>query len=133
LKAFHLIFGIVVVIIFVLTGQYMDRYLDHLAHTPDFQRMLYRSRHIYILLSGLLNISIGAYFTYHQETWRKALQFVGSALIASASVLFVLAFIYEPPKASLETPFSGKAMYLILDGTLLHLISGLRRRKREQL
>lgn len=133
MKTFHLIFGITIVIVFVLTGQYMDRYLNHLVGMPDLQRMFFRSRHIYILLAGLVNLGIGAYFTYRLEHWRLALQLLGSLLIVAATVMFVLAFIYEPPKADFETPFSGRAMYAILDGVLLHVISGLRwpfRRKR---
>ena len=131
MKLFHLIFGITVVIVFVLTGQYMDRYLQHLEYTPDLQRMLYRSRHIYILLSGLLNLGIGTYFDYGPRRWRRVLQVIGSLLIVTATVLFILAFIYEPPRASLNTPLSGRAMYLILDGTLLHVIAGIRWRSRE--
>ncbi len=126
MKAFHLIFGITIVIVFILTGQYMDRYLNHLAGMPDPQRMFYRSRHIYILLAGLVNLGIGAYFTYRTERWRRALQLVGSFLIVAATVMLVLAFIYEPPQTDFEGPFSGRAMYAILDGMLLHVISGLR-------
>ena len=125
MKAFHIIFGIAIVITFLLTGQYMDRYLNHLYTTPDFERMFYRSRHIYILLSGLLNIGIGAYFSYRVGRLRIALQLLGSLMIVIASVLFVVAFFYEPPKASFYTPFSRQALYLTLNGTLLHLISGL--------
>ncbi|PYS73641.1 MAG: hypothetical protein DMF69_04235 [Acidobacteria bacterium] len=62
MKRFHLIFGLLLVIAFLLTGQYMDRFLQHLQSMPDGPRMLYRSRHIYILLSGLINLGIGAYF-----------------------------------------------------------------------
>src|SRR5687768_12391459 len=69
MKRFHLIFGGVVILIFILTGQYMDKFLQHLVGMPDGPRMLYRTRHIYILLSGLLNLGIGTYFTY----WLDAL------------------------------------------------------------
>jgi hypothetical protein len=123
MKTFHIIFGIAMVITFLLTGQYMDRYLNHLVGTPDFERMLYRSRHIYILLSGLLHVGIGAYFTYRIGRVRITLQLLGSLLIAIASVLFVVAFIYEPPSVSFYTPYSRRAIYLTLTGTLLHLIS----------
>ena len=63
MKRFHLIFGFVVIIIFLLTGQYMDKFLQHLEGMADGPRMMYRTRHIYILLSGLLNLAIGTYFT----------------------------------------------------------------------
>ena len=125
MKRFHLIFGLVLVIIFVLTGQYMDRYHNHLHGMADGMRMLYRTRHIFILLSGLLHLGIGTYFVYRSEMWRKTFQVVGSLMITIASVLFVIAFFYEPTLADLETPLSHRAMYLIASGTLLHLFSSV--------
>jgi hypothetical protein len=129
MKRFHLIFGIVVIVVFVLTGQYMDKSLHHLVGMPDGPRMLYRTRHIYILLGGLVNLGIGAYFSYGASRWRRALQFLGSALIVAATVLFVVGFFTEPKLAGLETPWSGQGIYLIAYGTLLHLISTLRRKR----
>ena len=125
MKRFHLIFGFAVVIIFLLTGQYMDKYLGHLEGMADGPRMLYRTRHIFILLAGLLNLGIGAYFTWRASQVGRATQITGSALIVIATFLFLVGFIYEPKLAGLETPYSHWGMYLILAGTLLHLLSGL--------
>jgi hypothetical protein len=69
--------------------------LQHLAGMPDGPRMLYRTRHIYILLSGLLNLGIGTYFTYGWTRWRRVLQFLGSALIVAATALFIAGFFWE--------------------------------------
>lgn len=128
MKRFHLIFGVVVVLVFLLTGQYMDKFLHHLAGMPDGPRMLYRTRHIYILLSGLLNLGIGTYFNYGVTRWRRILQFLGSGLIVVATALFIAGFFSEPKLAGLETPWSGQGIYLIAYGTLLHLFSGLGQR-----
>ena len=128
MKRFHLIFGILVIVIFLLTGQYMDKYLQHLAGMPDGPRMLYRTRHIYILLSGLLNLGIGTYFSYGVTRWRRVLQFLGSGLIVAATALFIAGFFSEPKLAGLETPWSGQGIYLIAYGTLLHLFSGVGRK-----
>ena len=128
MKRFHLIFGVVVVLVFLLTGQYMDKFLHHLAGMPDGPRMLYRTRHIYILLSGLLNLGIGTYFNYGVTRWRRILQFLGSGLIVVATALFIAGFFSEPKLAGLETPWSGQGIYLIVYGTLLHLFSGLGQR-----
>ena len=118
------------VIVFLLTGQYMDIYLGHLEGMPDGPRMLYRSRHIYILMAGLLNIGIGTYFTYHVERWRRVLQLLGSGLIVIATCLFIAAFFYEPKLSGLVTPISQPSLFLISFGTLFHLFSSLRQRKR---
>ncbi|HXD32542.1 MAG TPA: hypothetical protein VN643_15580 [Pyrinomonadaceae bacterium] len=48
MKRFHLIFGLLVLVIFALTGQYMHRYLNHLEGMADGLRMMYRTRHIFI-------------------------------------------------------------------------------------
>jgi hypothetical protein len=125
MKRFHLIFGLLLVIAFLLTGQYMDRVHQHLEFMPDRPRMLYRSRHIYILLSGLLHLGIGTYFKYRVGTSRRTLQLLGSLFITAASVLFVFAFFYEPRLAGLEAPLAGNGMYLIAAGVLLHFLSGV--------
>jgi magnesium-transporting ATPase (P-type) len=128
MKRFHLIFGITVVVIFLLTGQYMDRYLSHLEGMADGPRLLYRTRHIFILLAGLLNLGLGAYFSFRATQAARVMQTIGSTLIVLATILFIIAFIYEPKMNALETPFSHRAMYSILAGTLLHVLSGIRER-----
>jgi hypothetical protein len=125
MKRFHLIFGLLVVVIFLLTGRYMDRYLNHLHGMADGPRMLYRTRHIFILLSGLLNLGLGAYFSFRTPLAARVMQIIGSTLIVLATVLFIVAFIYEPKMNALETPFSHRAMYSVLAGTLLHVLSGI--------
>jgi len=124
MKRFHLIFGLVVVVVFLLTGQYMDRYHQHLMYMADGPRMLYRTRHIFILMSGLLHLGIGTYFTTRTSTVRRSLQIVGSSFITVASVLFTIAFFYEPHLEDLRAPLSLVGMILIAVGTLLHLFSG---------
>lgn len=125
MKRFHLIFGLATVVVFLLTGQYMDRYLHHLNGMPDGPRMLYRTRHIFILLAGLANLGIGTYFRYREFREWKMMQIFGSILIVLATVLFVAGFFYEPRLANLETPLSHWGMYAIFAGTFLHLLSGL--------
>ena len=126
MEKIHLIFGAFVVLGFLLTGQYMDKFHHHMVGVPDAQRLLYRTRHIFILLAGLLNLGIGAYFSYRIETWRRMLQLLGSLLIFAASLLFIIAFFYEPTLNDLHTPLSHWGTYTIATGGLLHVISGLR-------
>jgi hypothetical protein len=125
MKKIHLIFGVFVVVAFLLTGQYMDKLYNHMVGVPDAQRLLFRTRHIFILLAGLLNLGIGAYFTYRVEKWRRTVQLLGSLLIIAASFLFVIAFFYEPKLNDLHTPLSHWGTYTIAVGALLHVISGL--------
>jgi energy-coupling factor transporter transmembrane protein EcfT len=123
MKRFHLIVGLAVVIIFLLTGQYME-YL-HNRQLPDGQRMLYRSRHIYLLLAGLLNLVIGIYLTARQG-WRRTLQIVGSLLIVFAPGPLLAGFFSEPDKGPEQTMLAPLGIFAVALGTLFHLISSLR-------
>ena len=125
MKRFHLIFGLLLVIIFLLTGQYMDRLHNHLQGMSDGPRMLYRSRHIYILLSGLLHLGIGSYFSYRSEHVRRILQLLGSILITVAPIFFIIGFFQEPQLTGLYVPLSKPGIILIAIGTLLHLLSSV--------
>jgi hypothetical protein len=93
MKRLHLIFGVVVVIVFLLTGQYMEYVHNRLL--PDGTRMLYRSRHIYLLLAGLLNLVIGIYFVARPRGWRRKLQIVGSVLIVLSPGLLLAGFFFR--------------------------------------
>lgn len=126
MKRFHLIFGLIVLVVFLLTGQYMDRYHKHLMYIPDGPRMLYRTRHIFILMSGLLHLGIGTYFFRRAQTWRRALQILGSLLITIAPVLFTIGFFYEPNLQGLHAPFSKIGIIITAVGALLHVVSGVR-------
>ena len=129
MKKVHLIFGVLVVIAFLLTGQYMDKFYSHLRGMPDAPRLLYRTRHIFILMSGLLNLGIGAYFSYRTETWQRTLQVLGSLLIFAASFLFLIGFFYEPNRGDLRTPLSHYGAYAIAAGAVLHAISGIKSKR----
>ena len=129
MKLFHIIFGVTVLIIFLLTGQYMDRHFHHLVGMPDGPRLLYRTRHIFILFSGLLNVGIGAYLVHRPARWQRILQLLGSILITLASLLLIFAFFYDTTRGDLRAPLSHWAIYAIVTGTLLHLFSGLRERR----
>jgi len=126
MKRFHLVFGLVVLVVFLLTGQYMDRVHHHLMYMMDGPRMLYRTRHIFILMSGLVHLGIGTYFVPRPTVTRRALQMTGSILITVATVLFTIAFFYEPHLEALSTPLSLAGTITIAVGTLLHLFSVVR-------
>ena len=123
MRKFHLIFGALVVAAFLLTGQYMDKYHGHLSGMPDGPRMLYRTRHIFILLAGLLNLVAYAYVTGRPRG--SGIQLLGSGLVAAASVLFIAAFFYEPGLGGLYTPLSHWGTYAMAGGVALHLLSGV--------
>ena len=130
MKRLHLWVGVVVLFVFLLTGQYMD-YLEVRTNAlGETARVMFRSRHIYLLLAGLVNVGVGAYFGYRERGWRRGLQLLGSALIVVAPALMLAAFFAEPGEPGLKRHFTLPAVVILSSGTLLHALSGLRSRER---
>lgn len=98
---------------------------DHLIGMPVAPRMMFRSAHIYLLWSGLLNTMLGLYVRLSDRLWAKGLQVIGSLAILIGPVLFVAAFLTEPWMTELVRPYARPAIYIAFGGTLLHLAAGL--------
>jgi len=126
MKRLHLVVGVATLLVFLLTGQYMD-YLEVRTNAlGETARVMFRSRHIYLLLAGLVNVGVGAYFAYRERGWRRRLQLVGSALVVVAPALMLAAFFAEPGVPGLKRHFTLPAIVILSIGTLLHALSGLR-------
>jgi hypothetical protein len=121
MKRLHLIVGLATLAVFVLTGQYMDKFHEHLLHTPDAPRLLFRSRHIYLLMAGLVNISLGLYLARQAAGWRRHAQTVGSGLLLLAPALLLYAFFTEPFRQGWEQPASFFGVVAAFAGMLPHL------------
>ena len=126
LKGLHLIIGLLALVTFLLTGQYMRYHIHHLMEADDRLRFSLRGNHIYILLSALINLGLGAYLHLSFVRWKAYAQRIGSLLVLAATVLIVLAFFFES-KASLERPYTFWAAVMFIAGTTLHIISGFRK------
>lgn len=61
MRPLHLVVGLVGVVGFIATGQYMDLAHDHLRGMDDARRLLFRSTHIYLLFGALVNLALGLY------------------------------------------------------------------------
>jgi hypothetical protein len=126
MKRLHLWVGAVVLLAFLLSGQYMD-YLEVRTNAlGETARVMFRSRHIYLLLAGLVNLGLGAYFSYRGRGWRRSLQLLGSALVVVAPLLMAAAFFAEPVGPGLKRHFTLPAVVILSVGTLLHALSGVR-------
>jgi uncharacterized membrane protein len=123
---FHLIFGILVFVVFLVTGKFMRvDFPDKEIISQEF-RLLMRSRHIYILLSSLIHICLGLYLQIHPQIRRKTLQISGSLLLITGSVLLVWAFAHETYFVKDFSDLSRFGLYATLAGTGLHLIGGVK-------
>jgi hypothetical protein len=112
--------------VFLLTGQYMNYLQVRTGALGEVARAMYRSRHIYILLAGLVNLGVGSYFSYRERGWRRTLQILGSLFILVAPLLMLAAFFAEPGVPGLKSHFTLPAIIILSTGTLLHALSGLR-------
>ena len=123
LRQVHRLAGLATVIVFVGTGAYMHFRYDHLRGMTDAARLLFRSTHIYLLFTGLLNLALGLYLSPVPNPWARRLQLLGSVLILAAPLLQLAAFLREPFLGGLRRPFTAPAVYAALAGVLLHLAS----------
>lgn len=109
----HFWIGLVGILVFVLTGQYMD--YVHVELMEDRPRMFYRSAHIYLLLAFLINLFAGVYFRIDERNLIKFFQLVISVIILICPFLFLVAFFLEEQHAleGFERPYSSLASYLL--------------------
>jgi hypothetical protein len=119
----HRIAGILAVMAFLGTGLYMHRNLPAPSAGTHLLRMLYRSAHVYLLLSGLINIGLGSYFIPSRSAGMRKLQGVGSMLIILSPAIILTGFFYEVPQERLDRPMIVSAAVSLLAGTLLHLLA----------
>lgn len=126
MKRFHLIFGLLIFIAFLLSGQYMDKVYNHLQGMEDGMRLLYRTRHIFILMASLIHIGIGLYYETRKAAWQKLVQTAGSMMLVFGTLLLLFAFWVEPRNRDLKTPHTHNAMYVLLLGIALHGIASLK-------
>ncbi len=124
LRQIHLWVGLLGVGAFLASGLYMDVRYDHLSGMDVETRLIFRSTHIYLLLTSLLNLIAGVYARM-TSGWRGWLQGAGSVLLVAAPVLCGIAFLREPWLGELARPFSAPANYAAFGGTLAHAIARL--------
>lgn len=90
-------------------------------------RYLFRSRHVYLLFSSLINILLGLYFHQSQSPLGARLQFGGSLLLLAAPLLHITAFLMEP--LSQVRLITIAATFLSFVGTLAHVLGSYQLRR----
>ncbi|MBI3006201.1 MAG: hypothetical protein HYY49_12415 [Ignavibacteriales bacterium] len=128
-RTVHFIVGMSTFLVFLLTGAYMRTVFPDVYSANESIRFLYRANHIYILFSGLLNILLGLYLTEYEIPRLRRLQRVGSALVASMTPFFLVAFMLEPVQASPSRPITTFAVFSTAIGVGLHVLAFFWKRK----
>jgi hypothetical protein len=127
-RRIHLIIGLLGVVVFLLTGQIMRHHVPSMHSLSAEVRMMYVSRHIYLLGASLVNLVLGLYLQMHPPGWRRSLQLFGSSLIALSAVSLLIAFVAEPALGlagrSLRSYFGLIALFA---GVMTHLVASVGR------
>lgn len=126
----HFFLGILIVIVFLLTGQYMHHNFDHLQGMESMNRALFRAGHLYILLFGLIHVAMGTYYQPKKKSLLEKLQWLGSLLMFAGTFLVVYGFFTELPSEGIERPLTRYSLYLIFGGTSLHGLISLNKKLR---
>ena len=125
MKWTHLILGLALFVVFAVTGSYMRADFPDKDVISQELRLLMRSRHIYILFSALIHITLGIYLQIRPRMWQRLTQYGGSIALTAASVFLVLAWRTETYELQHFSDLSREGIYLSLAGVVLHLIGGI--------
>jgi hypothetical protein len=124
MRRIHFTAGVFTVLVFAATGQLMRHHMPPVASLDDAARLMYRSRHIYILAAGLVNLMPGLYMRQEVSGWRETARRLGSVLLLASPALLVAAFFTEPAHGfQPEMLWSSTGLYALLGGCVLHTIS----------
>src|SRR5215813_1920152 len=124
MRRIHLIVGVTGVVVFVLTGQVMARHVPPVRATVPELRLMYVSRHIYLLGAALVNLMTGLYLKMAVRGWQRRAQLLGSALLLFSPAALMLAFLIEPPLGLAGRSWmSRQGLFTLLGGTLFHAMS----------
>ena len=122
MKSVHLISGIITLVIFALTGQYMAQVIGLPETEFNAQKMMYRASHIYLLWAGLINTCLGVY-------WRPLalrnpfIQLASSWLLVTCQPVLLLAFFTEPGVEDQDRLLTLAGCIMALTGTGLAVLA----------
>jgi hypothetical protein len=124
MKRLHRLVGLFGIAAFLATGVYMRRHDPALHSLDSATRLLFRSRHIYLLLASLLNLNLGTYLSSSPARWRRKFQSTGSVLILAAPFVLLCGFIVEPRLTDLRPSYTQPAIIGLVVASLLHAVGG---------
>ncbi len=128
LRTAHLVVGAIAVAAFLITGQIMGRHEPPVAALEWADRLLFRSRHIYLLSAGLVNLAIGVHFLLPERALRRGAAIAGSLFVLLGPVLLFFAFFAEPMAGRMPGIVSYSGLAALFAGVLLYTLVSLRRR-----
>jgi uncharacterized membrane protein YozB (DUF420 family) len=109
--------GLLTLLMFPLTGQYM-RHVADVPHLDAIPRLIFRSRHLLLLVAGVANIALSNSQPFHRA------QRVASLLIMISPPLLIAAFFIDPARGLHSSTVFRLAMYsLWIAGVILAIVN----------
>jgi hypothetical protein len=128
LRTAHLVVGAIAVVAFLVTGMLMNAHRPPVMQMDWDQRLLFNSRHIYLMAAGLVNLALGVHYRLPGTRLRRSAAILGSLLaIASAAMLF-FAFFAEPMAGRWPGRLSGYGLFALFGGVLAYALASLGRK-----
>ncbi|MGA7630037.1 MAG: hypothetical protein WCB11_04685 [Terriglobales bacterium] len=113
----HWLVGLLTLLIFPLTGQYM-RHIVGVPHLDSIPRLIFRSRHLFLLVAGVANLAPSNSQPLHRG------QRVASVLIMVRPFFLVAAFFIDPARGLDSGTIFRLGMYSFwIAGILLAIVN----------
>jgi hypothetical protein len=107
----------------------MARHVPNVHTLSSEVRMMYVSRHIYLVGAALVNLVLGLYLQLNPHGWRRRMQQIGSLLILISPVSLLLAFMAEPALGMAGRSWrSFFGLIGLFAGVMTHLVASFARK-----
>jgi hypothetical protein len=118
----HLWVGLSTIVLFLVTGQLMDHWnLDQMPIESALHQ-LYRSRHIYLLFGGLVNLAVSMRFILPTSGEGSRVAVAGSTLMLVSPAFLAFAFFIEPPRLGHSTLLTILGVFSAYIGLLFYCL-----------
>ena len=123
LGASHRWFGLTSVVVFLVTGLYLRRQHLEVPGVDAAPRMLFRSRHVYLLFARLLKRAIGVRFALPAAARARRIAVGGSIFLLVSPLLRFTAFVLEPMSSGRFGPASALGVFAAFLGVISHSLA----------
>ena len=125
----HLAVGLIAIVAFLITGMLMSAHEPPVMKMDWDQRLLFNSRHIYLMSAGLTNLAMGVHYALPAaRVWRAAAT-LGSPLALGSAVMLFFAFFAEPMAGRSPGGLSGYGLFALFGGVMLYALASLAGRR----
>lgn len=123
----HLVVGAIAVLAFLITGMIMRMHQPPVSAMEWAGRLLFRSRHIYVLCAGLVNLAIGVHYALPEQNFRCGVAVAGSLFVLASAILLFFAFFAEPMAGRAPGALSWMGLISLFGGVMLYTLVSFRK------